>query len=113
VAAKARWSLEIPSIVEQLLSLETPVVDRAICERIFRVQRRRAIDLMQRFGGYRSGNTVLLNRLDLIRRLQEMAADPDIEREHERKRRLSDHLVKLEKYRRATAVQIYVFQPSI
>ena len=79
----------------------------------FRVQRRRAIDLMQRFGGYRSGNTVLLNRLDLIRRLQEMAADPDIEQEHERKRRLSDHLVKLEKYRRAAAVQIYVFQPSI
>ena len=108
MAAKARWLLEIPSIVEQLMSLNTPVVDRAICERMFRVQRRRAIDLMQRFGGYRSGNTVLLNRLDLIRRLQEMATDPDIEQEHERKRRLSDHLVKLEKYRRAAAVQIHV-----
>ena len=37
-----------------------------------------------------------------------MATDPDIEQEHERKRRLSDHLVKLKKYRRAAAVQIYV-----
>ncbi len=108
MAAKSRWMLDIPNIVEQLSTLDTPVVDRRTCERLFKVKRRRAIDLMQRFGGYRSGNTVLLDRLDLIRRLQEKAADPEIERENARKQRLSDHLVKLEKHRRAATVRIKV-----
>ena len=54
------------------------------------------------------GNTVLVDRLDLIRRLQSMADDPEVERERRRKQRLSDQLVKLEKHRRAAAVRIHV-----
>ena len=91
---KSRWLLEIPSIVDQLMTLDTPVVDRAACERLFGVRRRRANELMQRFGGYQAGNTVLVDRLD-IRRLQSMADDPEVEREQRRKQRLSDQLVKL------------------
>jgi hypothetical protein len=94
--------------MEQLTSLEAPVVDRAICERIFGVKRRRAIDLMQRFGGYQAGNAVLIDRLELIRQLQIMAESPDADQERARKKRLSTELVKLEKHRRAAAVRIQV-----
>lgn len=105
---KSRWLLQIPSIIDQLTALDVPVLDRAACERIFGVKRRRAIDLMQRFGGYQAGNTILIDRQDLIRQLQSMADDPDVERERRRKQRLSEQLVKLEKHRRAAAVRIPV-----
>ena len=69
MAAKPRWLLEIPSILELLEASDAPVLDRAACERLFKVRRRRAIALMQNFGGYRAGNAVLIDRLGLIRRL--------------------------------------------
>jgi hypothetical protein len=64
VPAKARWLLQIPVILEQLRTLDAPVADRAMCEQIFGVRRRRAIELMHCFGGYQAGNTVLLDRMD-------------------------------------------------
>ena len=108
MASKPRWLLQIPQIIEQLSELDAPVVDRAVCERLFGIKRRRAIELMQRFGGYRSGNAVLLNRSDLIHSLEAIAGNPEVERERERKRRLSEQLSKLEKHRRAAAVRIPV-----
>ena len=83
--AKSQWLLRIPEIVASLSELEVPVVDRAICERLFRVRRRRAIELIQHFGGYRSGNTVLVDRLALIRQLNHLNADSEVDRERRRK----------------------------
>jgi hypothetical protein len=100
--------LQIPNMIEQVTMLDAPVLDRSVCERIFGVRRRRAIELMQRFGGYQAGNTVLVDRLDLICRLQRMLDDPAVERERQRKQRLSEQLEKLEKHRRAAAVRIPV-----
>lgn len=108
MAAKPRWLLEIPSILELLEASDAPVLDRAACERLFKVRRRRAIELMQHFGGYRSGNAVLIDRLDLIRRLQDFSAGPQFAQERARKQRLSERLIVLEKHRRAAAVQIPV-----
>ena len=90
--AKSQWLLRIPEIVASLSELEVPVVDRAICERLFRVRRRRAIELIQHFGGYRSGNTVLVDRLALIRQLNHLNADSEVDRERRRKARLSERL---------------------
>ena len=106
--SKSRWLLQIPSMIDQVMLLDTPVLDRAVCERIFGVGRRRAIDLMQQFGGYQAGNTILIDRLDLVQRLQSMSDDPDVERERQRKHRFTEELTKLEKYRRAAAVRIHV-----
>jgi len=108
MAAKSRWLMQIPNIIEELSKLDTPVVDRAIWESIFGVKRRRAIDLMQRFGGYQAGNTVLIDRLTLICQLRAMHDEPEVERERERKQRLSERLVQLQKHRRAAAVRIPV-----
>jgi hypothetical protein len=59
--------LRIPSIIADLTSLTTPVIDRAMFERLFGVKRRRGIELMQCSGGYRSGNTVLVDCNTLLR----------------------------------------------
>ena len=57
--AKPQWLLRIPAIREYLRGMDCPVLDRASCERLFGVRRRRAIELMHFFGGYKAGNTVL------------------------------------------------------
>jgi hypothetical protein len=106
--AKPQGLFDIAAIVERLRALEVPVIDRSGCERIFGVRRRRAIELMHHFGGYQSGNTVLLDRLDLIRQLQELAASPAVEQERRRKERLSQKLDSLQRDCAAAAVRIPV-----
>ena len=105
---KSTWFTHIPEIIERLDALNTPVVDRAVCERLFGVRSRRANDLMQIFGGYRSGNTVLLDRVSLIRSLQHLASTSEFAWECNRKYKLSDRLNELHRYRRATAVKLPV-----
>ena len=106
--AKSRWLLKIPDIIERLSKMDAPVVDRAVCECLFEIGRRRAIDLMQRFGGYRAGNTILIDRVSFMQQLQRMLDHPEVEQERQRKRRLHEQLVESEKYRRAAAVRIPV-----
>ena len=68
--AKPAWLLRIPEILHELQSLTVPVVDRSMCERLFRVRRRRAITLMQEFGACQSGRTLLLERMAMINKLE-------------------------------------------
>lgn len=92
LAAKSNWLLQIPEILDRLASLEIPVVDRTIMERLFGVKRREAINLLHRFGGYRSGNTFLAGRLGLIRQLQLLQDSPEFSEEHHRRTKLSQEL---------------------
>lgn len=105
---KARWLLNIPTILDQLESMAAPVINRAVCEQIFQVQRRQAINLIGRFGGYFSGNTILIDRISLIERLRKIDSDPDIAIERRRKQKLTDELDKLSRYRTAARVRIPV-----
>ena len=57
---------------------------------------------------YRSGNTILLDRVGLIAHLRELETDPQVERERCRKKRLAEEITKIEKHRRAAAVHIHV-----
>ena len=52
---KKTWLLRVTEIREELEGLQAPVIDRAMCERIFGVRRRRALQLMHSFGGWQSG----------------------------------------------------------
>jgi len=104
--AKPQWLPRIPAIAERLRALDAPVVDRAVVERIFGVRRRRAIELMGRFGGYRSGNTILLDRLGLIGQLEAMSAGAEMACELRRKERLAAKLDDLRRHRAAMAVRI-------
>ena len=104
--AKPSWLLRIPAILELLSRVPVPVVDRATCERLFGVRRRRAIDLLRHFGGYRAGNTVLIDRIALIRTLRELQADPDVQRESARKQRIAEEIEKCRRQTSASRVTI-------
>ena len=68
--AKPRWLLPIPSIIDAPGQFSAPVVDRATGERLFGLRRRRAIDLMPRFGGYQALSAMLVDRMALIEALR-------------------------------------------
>src|SRR5580692_9332215 len=90
--AKAQWLLRVPEILAELSALDVPVVDRAVCERLFRLRRRRAIDLMRFFGGYQSGRTFLIDRPKLLVQLEQIRDSADFKMEWRRKERLSERL---------------------
>jgi hypothetical protein len=106
--SKPNWLLHIPAILSQLRDLTFPIIDRRMCESLFGVGRRRAIELMQHFGGYRSGNTVLVDRLELIAKLEDLWASPQARGERKRKARLADRLESLRRARKAASVLIPV-----
>jgi len=106
--AKPRWLMQIPEIVEGLQQLNTPVVDRALCEGLFGLRRRRTIDVMRSFGGYQAGNTILIDRIALIERLREIADSPEARGEQRRKEKLNSHLAELYQFRNAMRVRIAV-----
>jgi hypothetical protein len=88
--AKAQWLLRVPEILEELRALDVPVVDRAVCERLFRLRRRRAIDLIHFFGGYQAGRTFLIDRPKLVAQLEQIRDSPDFKMEWRRKDRLAE-----------------------
>lgn len=104
--AKPRWLLHIPEILDELRSLSVPIVDRALCEKLFRLGRRRTLEVLSDFGGYRAGNTILVDRQALIASLEDLWESPDTTRERQRKARLVERLESLRRYRKAASVVI-------
>jgi hypothetical protein len=102
--AKAQWLLQIPEIVSLLETFDVPVVDRAIIERLFGLRRRRAIDLLHRFGGFQAGRTCRL----LIEHLRRLAEGEVFQRERRRKERLDATVDQLRRQQTATRVKIPV-----
>jgi hypothetical protein len=86
------WFLRLPEIIDELKQLEVPVVGRAIFESVFEVGRRRAIQLMHRFGGYQVGRTFIVDRGKLIAELERNQADESFGREERRKAKLTQAL---------------------
>src|ERR1051325_10577840 len=108
VPAKPRWWLHIPEIRTMLVEAEVPVVDRAAVERLFGLQRRQAIELMHRFGGYQAGRTFLIGREQLIEALDAIAASGEYQHEAARRDRLVASVDALRRTRQMEAVRIPV-----
>jgi hypothetical protein len=104
--AKPSWLLRVPEIIEEVRCLQAPVVDRATLERMFSVRRRRAIDLMQRVGGYQCGRTYIVNREDILEWLKRIQAEPSFQSEDTRKRNLTGQLNELHRHRAAARITI-------
>ena len=110
--AKALWLLHIPEIIAMLETFDVPVVDRAIIERLFGLRRRRAIELLHRFGGFQTGRTFLLERRLLIEHLRRLADGEEFQRESRRKERLDHTVDQLRRQQTAARVKISV-QPDV
>lgn len=106
--AKAQWLLRIPEILAELSALDVPVVDRAVCEKLFRLRRRRAIDLIRFFGGYQAGRTFLIDRPKLLAQLEQIRDSPDFKMEWNRKERLSERLDAMRRLQTGARVAIPV-----
>ncbi len=104
--AQPQWLLRIPEILEDLERVSFPVLDRSAFERLFRVRRRRAIDLLSAFGGYQAGRTFLVERNLVIAKLRQVLAGEQFYFERCRRERLGAAIETLEKERRAARVSI-------
>jgi hypothetical protein len=83
------WYQHLPAALEILRGLPCPVVDRASIETLFHLGRRQAIRFLARFGGYQSGRTYLLDRIELIHQLEALLDEPDYHRDRSRRRRVA------------------------
>lgn len=61
-------------------------------ERLFGLRRRRAIELLHRFGGFQAGRTFLIDRLRLIGELKAIESGVEFSAEFRRRRKLQDYL---------------------
>jgi len=87
--AKPTWLLQVPEMLEALRAMSVPFLDRTAVERLFRVRRRRAIQLMSTLGGgYLVGKTFLVGRLQLITELEAISRGDEFSFERRRKERL-------------------------
>ncbi len=105
-AAQSDWLLRLPSLLGELQQLSVPVVDRSLIESLFQVGRRRAIQLMHRFGGYQSGRAFLLDRNALLRSLEALESGDEVSTEVRRKERLSAELDRLRGFTRAARISV-------
>lgn len=103
-----QWHPYVPSALATLRALPCPVVDRAGIERLFHLHRRDAIRLMHRFGALQSGKTFLIDRLDLISRLEALQSSENYRYERKRRNRLVDELNRTDAKLRQTNIRIPV-----
>ena len=101
-----QWLLRVPEILEDLTSLQIPVLDRASLERLFALKRWQAVQLLHRFGGYQVGRTFLVDRQKLIQQLAQIHAGEAFTHEQRRRERVVTELEKALKYRKAAAITI-------
>src|SRR5450759_1577677 len=106
--AKPEWLLRLPEIRAELEHLAAPVVDRSCIEHIFGLRRRRAIELMNQFGGYQAGRTFLLDRARLLEALQSLESREDYSVEKRRLERLRDVVEASREHLISTRVRIPV-----
>lgn len=106
--ARKTWLLRLPEIREELAGMEVPVIDRAVFERLFGIRRRRAIQLMHFFGGYQTGRTLLVDRLQLIGQLEPLQAGAEFVMEARRKQRLTKALEGIRRLRAGARVALPV-----
>jgi hypothetical protein len=105
--AQPSWLLQLPQIQEELDAITAPVIDRSCIEKLFRVRRRRAIDLMHEFGGFLSGKTFLVEK-GSVKRSLERIAEKGYEFELGRRTRLVGELERVRKLLPARKVRLQV-----
>jgi len=110
--AQPQWLLRLPEIIAEFERLGLPVVDRAVFEKVFRVGRRRAIQLMHQFDGQQVGRTFVIDRRLLLDRLRARRSGAGFDYEQTRRLKVVDELERLRKLSPGREIRIPV-QPKI
>jgi hypothetical protein len=103
-----QWLLRLPEIISELEQFTVPIVDRAVFEKVFRVGRRRAIQLMHHFDGHQAGRTFLIDRTVLLDRLRVGRTSDTFEHAQTRRLRVIEELDRMRKLAPARKVKIQV-----
>jgi hypothetical protein len=100
VPAKPTWYSNIDSIIREIETNPRPFVDRATVEFLLNVGRRRAQQIMAPCIIERFGATGLADRDALIARLRRLGDGDDAHYERQRRRKVAEVLMQLQKERR-------------
>jgi len=106
VPAQPLWFLRLPEIIAEISTLEAPILDRAVVERVFRVRRRRAVEIMGAFGGYQVGRTFVVERQKMLAEIQRMRQSDEFQFECHRKTKLVQELDRARRVRAGAPVSI-------
>lgn len=91
------WIQHIPAALSELRALPSPTIDRRTLESLFHVSPRQAIRILSSLGCYAAGKSLLIERHDLIAKLEALLSNDAVRCEQSRHERVSQHL---ERYRR-------------
>jgi hypothetical protein len=92
VPPKPAWYPHISNTIALLESLPCALVDRKTVEQIFKIQERRARQIMSAGPGVRIGNAAAVERVALIQWLRSLEKNEDVTQEARRKARVGQLL---------------------
>lgn len=102
------WIQHIPNALADLRALPSPTIDRRTIQSLFHVSPRHAIRILSSLGCYAAGKSLLIERLDLIAKLEALTHTDDVRFEQHRHERVSQHLERYRKEQRARRILIPV-----
>jgi hypothetical protein len=113
VPAKPTWLLRVPEILEVLNESPVPFLTRAAIESVFQLQRRQAIYLMRRLGGYQIGKALVVDRQRLRTWLKGVAAGNELRWESVRHQRVEETIEQVRADLAARRIVIQVPSQSV
>jgi hypothetical protein len=110
--AQPAWFHRLDAILSELRALSSPYLDRHAIEKLFGVRQRRARQLMARLPALQIGNAAAVDRLALIRSLEETTRSSDFRSERLRASRVASALETLRLHASARQISLPVSPSS-
>jgi hypothetical protein len=111
--AAPTWFQHIPAALQSLRQMSDPDIDRASLQQLLRVGYRTAVNLLHRFGASEVGNSLKIDREDLIRCLDAEASGDEYHAEARRRSARQQHLVRMEQEARSQNIRFPAPPPQI
>ena len=106
MARPSQWIQHLDRALEELKALTASTVDRAAIEKLFHVSSRQALRILDRFPAYAVGTSLLIDRTDLVRKLEALRENPVVQFERQRKERVEAELARARRKLLARRIEI-------
>lgn len=103
---KTEWIHRLDQALEELRLLPCPSIDRATVEKLFDVSPRQALRILDRLGAYRAGKSLLVDRVELIDKIEALRQDAAVQFERRRRERVDAQLNELRRQLAARRITI-------